>query len=217
MNDNIEVLLIDLQYFANVNWYKKVDHYKYIIFTESDRHVKMSFRNRLWLSGADGLLSLSIPLEASRNEKQLYKDVNIAPGNWATSHFRTITSCYNRSPWFEYYRDELAVLYATPQRFLWDWNLACFNWLNQHLPLPGGYYPPGENKSENKLFAEVHAPVFVELAEIRIAQVFNKPDRFTGTFHFRTEFFIYSRELIEAENWLFNSKSFQLFLKGEIG
>ncbi len=153
MNDNIEILLIDLQYFANVNWYKKAGLYKYIIFTESDRHVKMSFRNRLWLSGADGLLCLSIPLEASRNEKQLYKDVRIAPGNWAISHFRTITSCYNRSPWFEYYRDELAVLYATPQRFLWDWNLACFNWLNQHLPSPGGYYPPGSTRRVKEIDA----------------------------------------------------------------
>lgn len=153
MNDNIEILLIDLQYFASLNWYKKAYHYKYIIFTESDWHVKMSFRNRLWLSGADGLLSLSIPLEASRNEKQLYKDVKIAPGNWAISHFRTITSCYNRSPWLEYYRDELAVLYATPQRFLWDWNLACFNWLNQHLPLPGGYYPAGSTRRVKEIDA----------------------------------------------------------------
>ncbi|ULQ54399.1 WbqC family protein [Flavihumibacter fluvii] len=148
MNGRNEYLLIDLQYFANVNWYKKAGQYKYIIINESERHVKMSFRNRLWVAGADGLLSLSIPVVGSRNEKQLYKDLRIAPGNWAISHFRTIESCYNRSPWFEHYRDELAALYATPFTFLWDWNLACHNWLIGQIPSPTLYYLPGNAPRE---------------------------------------------------------------------
>jgi hypothetical protein len=136
-----EILNIDLQYFASVNWYKKVYQYKYINISEFDRHAKMCFRNRLWIAGADGRLSLTVPVEGSRNEKQLYKDVQIAPGNWAVSQFRTILSCYNNSPWFEHYRDELAVLYESRFKFLWDWNLACFNWMNRYIELPMGNLP----------------------------------------------------------------------------
>ncbi|MBZ5855808.1 WbqC family protein [Flavihumibacter profundi] len=154
MNINNEILYIDLQYFANVNWYKKAVQYKYIEFDKSEYHVKMSFRNRLWLSGADGLLSLSIPLVNSRNEQQLYKDVRIAPGKWQVIHFRTITSCYNRSPWFEHYCDELAVLYNQQHTFLMDWNLACFEWINRQFAnrinwrfaSPGGNYPAGTTR-----------------------------------------------------------------------
>jgi hypothetical protein len=141
---NMNLLNIDLQYFANINWYKKIHQYKYIDFSLSDRHVKMSFRNRLWLAGADGRLSLSIPLVDSRNEKQLYREVRIAGGNWAIGHFRTIQSCYNRSPWFDYYRDELAALYNTPHSFLAEWNLSCFNWISRQLPSPVGLHPTGE-------------------------------------------------------------------------
>lgn len=133
------VLNIDLQYFPNVNWFKKVIQYKHVEFYSSEQHTKMSFRNRTWVAGADGRLQLSVPIAASRNERQLYKEVRIVPGNWATIHFRTLSSCYNRSPWFEHFRDELAVLYATPFSFLFDWNLACLDWVNRQLGHPMHY------------------------------------------------------------------------------
>lgn len=143
-------LNIDLQYFPNVYWFKKAIQYKHIEINASDRHAKMSFRNRIWVAGADGRLNLSVPIAESRNEKQLYKDVRIVPGNWATIHFRTLSSCYNRSPWFEHFRDELAVLYNTPFTFLFDWNLASLDWINRQLgnPIsytlsPAGWHPPG--------------------------------------------------------------------------
>lgn len=121
-------LITDLQYFANIYWYKKVYNYKDVVISPYEQHIKMSFRNRTWLGGGDGKLSLSVPIAASRNERQLYKDLRIVPGRWQTIHFRAIVSCYNRSAWFEYYRDELAVLYERSYTWLWDWNLACLEW-----------------------------------------------------------------------------------------
>jgi hypothetical protein len=132
----LETLSIDLQYFANVCWYKKVYNYKNVEFWLYERHRKMSFRNRLWLSGADGVLSLSVPIVDGRNEKQLYRNMKIVPGRWQVIHFRAISSCYNRSPWFEHYRDDLADLFNRPFEFLMDWNLACFEWMNRQLDIP---------------------------------------------------------------------------------
>jgi WbqC-like protein family len=129
-------LSIDLQYFANLNWYKKAYNYKRVVFNIYEKHKKMSFRNRLWLSGADGQLSLSVPIVDGRNENQFYRDIKIVPGRWQVIHFRAISSCYNRSPWFEHYRDELAVLYNRPIEYLMDWNLACFEWINHQLEFP---------------------------------------------------------------------------------
>lgn len=132
MNDS-SLLLIDLQYFASVNWYKKVYNYKNIVIDSYETHSKMSFRNRLWLAGGDGRLTLSVPVKDARNEKQLYRDMRIVPGRWQTIHLRAIISCYNRSPWFEYYRDELAALFSQPFQFLLDWNVACFEWMEKCL------------------------------------------------------------------------------------
>ena len=127
------------------------------------------------------MLSLSVPIEGSRNERQLYKDVRIAPGKWAISHFRTITSCYNRSPWFEHYRDELAVLFETPFTFLWDWNLACFNWLSHKLPLPLGSHitldakqarPDGKFIDCRNYFRPGNRAEWIANTEVKYTQVF---------------------------------------------
>lgn len=130
---NSRVLITDLQYFASVNWYIKVYNHKDVIIDLYEGHSKMSFRNRLWLAGGDGRLTLSVPVSDARNEKQLYRDLKIVPGRWPTEHLRAIISCYNRSPWFEYYRDELADLYSRPFQFLIDWNFACFEWMEKCL------------------------------------------------------------------------------------
>ncbi|MBC6489908.1 WbqC family protein [Flavihumibacter stibioxidans] len=135
-NTSINTLSVDLQYFGNVYWFKKAIKYKHIEFSEYEYHSKMSFRNRLWLAGADGRMNLSVPILDGRNERQLYKEVKIAGGRWATDHFRAICSCYNRSPWFEHYRDDLAELYKKQYQFLQDWNLACLDWVNDQLGQP---------------------------------------------------------------------------------
>ncbi|KIC93626.1 hypothetical protein OI18_15765 [Flavihumibacter solisilvae] len=133
---NMSTLIIDLQYFGSVYWYKKVYKYTHVEFSEYEKHRKMGFRNRLWIAGAEGRMNLSVPIVDARNEKQVYKDVRIVPGRWQTEHFRALVSCYNRSPWFEHYRDELAALYEKPVDYLFDWNLACFEWMNEKLDLP---------------------------------------------------------------------------------
>ena len=126
-------LFIDLQYFPSINWFKKSLKYEHVVFFKYDSHRKMSFRNRLLLAGADGPLRLSIPLVDGRNEKQAYADVRIQPGYWQRDHFRALVSCYNKSPWFDYYRDDLAVLFEKPEGFLFDFNLRCLVWMEKSL------------------------------------------------------------------------------------
>ncbi len=128
-------LKIDLQYFANVNWYKKAYKYKYVYLSSFDMHTKMSFRNRTMIAGATGPLRLSVPVVDGRNERQFYKEVKLVDGRWRIEHFRAIVSCYNRSPWFEYYRDEMAELFQNPFEYLFDWNLHCHEWVVKKLGL----------------------------------------------------------------------------------
>lgn len=97
----------------------------------------MSFRNRCQIAGSQGRIDLSIPLEKGRDQKTLMKDVRIAGSyRWQDQHWKTLLACYSRSPWFEFYRDELEQLYRKPVGFLVDWNLACFEWTCRVLVLP---------------------------------------------------------------------------------
>jgi len=64
------------------------------------------------------------------------KEVRISNSKkWQLEHWKSIVSCYNKSPWFEFYKDELAELYEKPFDFLLDWDLACFEWSIQKLGL----------------------------------------------------------------------------------
>ena len=130
-------LIVDLQYFPTINLYKNSNNFSNIIFEQYEYYQKMSFRNRCQIAGGEGLINLSVPLEKGRDQKTLMKDVRIAAARpWQAQHWKTLLSCYSRSPWFEFYRDELEGLYKTRFDFLVDWNLACFEWSLKKLRLP---------------------------------------------------------------------------------
>lgn len=127
-------LIAELQYFGPVDLYKNISQNSNIVFELYDRFQKMSFRNRCWVVGAEGPLLLSIPLEEGRDQRKLSREVRLSSRYpWQSSHWKTIVSCYNRSPWFEYYRDSLEALYRQKFDLLVDWNLACFNWTLEKL------------------------------------------------------------------------------------
>lgn len=97
----------------------------------------MSFRNRCMITGAQGIISLSVPLRDGRNQQLPVNEVLIADSEkWQERHFRSIESAYNRSPFFDHYRDELAALYRKPFTHLSGWNLECMNWLKGKLEWP---------------------------------------------------------------------------------
>ena len=94
----------------------------------------MSFRNRCLIAGAQGIISLSVPLHEGRNQQLPMNEVLISETeNWQARHFKSIQSAYNRSPFFEYYQDEFQMLYQKPFLNLAEWNLSCLKWLKEKL------------------------------------------------------------------------------------
>jgi hypothetical protein len=123
------ILISDIQYFPSIIFYKISYNFRHIVFEQYESYQKMSFRNRCQVMGSQGMVELSIPLAGGRGQKTLMKDVRIDTGqNWQAQHWKTIFTCYNRSPWFGFYQDELEALYRRPAEFLMDWDLACLEW-----------------------------------------------------------------------------------------
>ena len=131
------ILIAEYQYFPSVILYKKLTNFSNIVFDKYEYYRKMTFRNRCRIASAEGTIDLSIPLEKGRDQRSLIRDVRISGSRkWQAEHWKTILSCYSRSPWFEFYRDELEQLYRQPALFLTDWNLACFEWSIRVLGMP---------------------------------------------------------------------------------
>ncbi|MBS1915425.1 MAG: WbqC family protein [Bacteroidetes bacterium] len=122
-------LITEIQYFPSVILYKYLYKFSNTVFEEYESYQKMSFRNRCIIAGANGPIILSVPLEAGRNQKTIMKDVRISNSEkWQSQHWKSIESSYNKSPWFEFYKDELKALYEKKFDFLMDWDIYCFEW-----------------------------------------------------------------------------------------
>lgn len=139
MNVNISnngLIVIENQYFPTINWINILFLNKDIKIDLCETYQKMSFRNRCVVAGSNGLVHLSVPLQKGRSQRQPMKDVKISyTTDWQLQHWRTIESCYGRSPFFEFYRDWLEAFYKKQPVFLADMNLEILEWVRKQTGL----------------------------------------------------------------------------------
>src|SRR6476620_2584871 len=134
------LLIADLQYFHPSIFFNYLSGATHCIFDQYEHFQKMSFMNRCTLLGGNGSVILSVPLDGGRNQKAVFKEVKILnKENWRDRHWKTITSCYNKSPWFDHYRDDLEKVYLRKFEFLIHWNLVCFEWICDKLSIRTNY------------------------------------------------------------------------------
>lgn len=135
---NVEnTLIIENQYFPIFNWLKYSFSKKHIILSACESYQKMSFRNRMVICGSNGLINLSVPIEHGRNQRAAFKDIKVSyRDNWQSNHWRSIISCYNKSPFFDYYSHELENIFQKKHVFLFDLNLEALGWLKKVLHFP---------------------------------------------------------------------------------
>jgi len=112
-------LLIDYQYFGTVNYYKILFQFSNIEFEEYESYQKGSFRNRTPIPGANGVINLSVPLQKGRDQKALFRDIKIDyREKWMVQHMRALDACYNRAPFYEFYRDGISDLLSQEETYL---------------------------------------------------------------------------------------------------
>lgn len=126
-------------YLAPIEYYSALFRVKSAVIEIHDNYQKQSYRNRCIIAGANGPLSLSIPIEKPETAKSHMKDIRIADhGNWRHLHWNAIMSAYNSTPFFEYYADDLQPFYEKKTLFLVDFNLQLHqlvcSWLQVNTP-----------------------------------------------------------------------------------
>jgi hypothetical protein len=132
------MILSEIQYFPPVTFFKTSYPESYILLDQYEIYRKMSFRNRCLIAGANGIISLSVPLLHGRNQQVQMKDVRIAMSeHWQARHWKSIQSAYNRSAFFDHYRDGLEKLYRMKTGWLMEWDLECLQWVKEKLSWPG--------------------------------------------------------------------------------
>ena len=118
-------VLLHPTYFPNVAAFSALLQAEKVLFEMHDNYVKQTYRNRCYIYGANGKLSLNIPVVFSQKNRQKHKDVQIFNDeNWQAQHWKSLLSAYRTSPFFEYYEDDLRPLFEKKASFLLDFNLT---------------------------------------------------------------------------------------------
>lgn len=129
MSQNIHLkktpLLIEPHYFGSIHYYARWLFHEKLIPEIHENYAKGSYRNRLYISGPNGPILLSIPLQKGKNEQMPLNEVRISYSeDWRHRHWQAIRSSYNRSPFFEYISDDIRALYQQRFEFLIELTFA---------------------------------------------------------------------------------------------
>ena len=110
-------------YLAPVQYYCKLISFDSVMMEIHENYLKQTYRNRCMIATANGIQSLTVPVENPQTDKCLTKDIRISDhGKWRHIHWQALVSAYGMSPFFEYYQDDFAPFYEQKYPFLFDFN-----------------------------------------------------------------------------------------------
>lgn len=119
----MKTVYLSSAYLAPVNYYTKLLAYDRVYIEQYDHYLKQTYRNRCTIAAPDGELALSVPTVKPDNAKCPLRDIRISDhGNWRHLHWNALSSAYNHTPFFEYYKDDFRPFYEKKYTFLVDFN-----------------------------------------------------------------------------------------------
>lgn len=175
--------VIESQYLPPISYFVVLLKQQSIFIEQYENYQKGSYRNRCHIATSNGILRLSIPLEKGKNNQQKMNTVRIYNHeNWQTQHWRAIKSAYGKSPYFEYYTDELLPFFQKKYDFLLDWNMDLLRFMIDNIALPinfqltSNYIEKSENNQDFRGFISPKRKI--NFQNIHYGQVFENKHGF---------------------------------------
>tara|TARA_B100000780_G_scaffold238721_1_gene180229 strand:+ start:145 stop:738 length:594 start_codon:yes stop_codon:yes gene_type:complete len=123
-------------YFSPITQYKAILNSDTLIFEIEDNFQKQTYRNRCFIYGANGKQLLNIPVSHPKSGGKIKtKDVLVENLDWKKQHYKSLTSAYNHSPFFEFYKDDLLLFFDKKHKYLLDITIDSFLLINDALDL----------------------------------------------------------------------------------
>ncbi len=140
-----KITLLDCEYFPCIAWYKSYLHSEEVFIEQYEHFERTSYRNRCEVTGPNGKIILSVPLERGRNQRTIMKDIRVCnQEKWQQLHWKTLCASYRRAPYFEYYEEELSALFDRQYTFLFDLNTDTLLLLNKLLKVEKPFMLTGQ-------------------------------------------------------------------------
>lgn len=130
---NMTNVLLPVFYLPPISWFSVLlNPENEIVFEQFENFPKQTYRNRANIYGANGKLSLIIPI--NHNGSRALKDIEISyREDWRSLHWKSIKTAYQSSPYFEFYEDKIRKIFDLKEKYLLDFNLKALEIVLQVL------------------------------------------------------------------------------------
>jgi hypothetical protein len=116
-------IILPVAYLPPVSWFSVFINYENILIEKHENYIKQTYRNRCRIFSANGVIDLTIPIK-HRHKKIKIDEVEISYAeSWQKNHWRSITSAYNNSSYFQFFKDELYYFYSNKINLLFEFNI----------------------------------------------------------------------------------------------
>ena len=167
--------LLPTAYLAPLSYYALIIKSPNSIIEQYEHFKKQTIRNRCSIYSSNGSLVLSVPKVRKSSSKTVIKDIQICYTEpWQKIHWNAIQSSYNSSPFFEYYMDEIFVIYNTKEKYLIDLNIKThqlilkFLQIDSKINLSNNYNSQTELEDfRDKKFQSINNPVYDQVFSIK--------------------------------------------------
>ena len=124
-------------YFGNLEYFRLLVKDKNPLIETKEHFIKQTIRSRCKILGANGALTLSVPVIKPLGSKTPLDQILVADDpNWRKEHWRSIHSAYAAAPFFEHYEMDVKSLIFSDFKKLIDLNSAITRSVIQWLSLP---------------------------------------------------------------------------------
>jgi hypothetical protein len=118
-----DTVILSTAYFPPAEYFSLLIHSRKVMIEKWENYHKQTYRNRCLILGANGPLTLIVPVIRGSFHKTALKDLKIDNSRrWRDIHLRSIVSAYANAPYFDYYYDIIEGIISTPFRYLIDLN-----------------------------------------------------------------------------------------------
>tara|TARA_B100000780_G_C21022767_1_gene409943 strand:- start:234 stop:839 length:606 start_codon:yes stop_codon:yes gene_type:complete len=127
-------------YFSPITQYGAIVNSDSFTFEIEDNFQKQTYRNRCYIYGANGKQLLNIPVSYQKTiGKKQTKDILVEDSKWQKQHYKSLKTAYNQSPFFEFYKDDLQLIFNKNYTYLLDVTIDSFIFINDALELSKKY------------------------------------------------------------------------------
>lgn len=126
-------ILLPIFYLPPISWFSEfLKEENEVVLEQSENFPKQTYRNRTNVYGANGKLSLIIPIH--HTGVRCIKNLEISyVEDWQKLHWKSIKNAYQSSPYFEYYETKLENIFKDQPKTLLAFNLKAIEIILQIL------------------------------------------------------------------------------------